>query len=102
MGRAFFVGRRIPIPQQLQEQYAQVQELQRTRRMGRSPVHSRSPRSRFHRPEAFGNSQPFDVALNFGNRIVRVQVKSTSYRVRAGYRCDFQTNFHGRRYTSSS
>jgi len=47
----------------------------------------------------WGDSQPFDVALNFGNRIVRVQVKSTSYRVRAGYRCDFQTNFHGRRYT---
>ena len=27
----------------------------------------------------WGDSQPFDVALNFGNRILRVQVKSTSY-----------------------
>ncbi len=47
----------------------------------------------------WGDSQPFDVALNFGNRIVRVQVKSTSYRVSTGYRCQFQTNFHGRQYT---
>ncbi len=47
----------------------------------------------------WGDSQPFDVALNFGNRIVRVQVKSTSYRVDNGYRCQFQTYFHGRQYT---
>jgi hypothetical protein len=47
----------------------------------------------------WGDSQPFDVALNFGNRIVRVQVKSTSYRVSTGYRCEFETNIHGRRYT---
>jgi hypothetical protein len=47
----------------------------------------------------WGDSQPFDVALNFGNRIARVQVKSTSYRVSTGYRCEFQTNFHGRQYT---
>ena len=47
----------------------------------------------------WGDSQPFDVALFFGSRIVRVQVKSTSYRVSTGYRCQFQTNFHGRQYT---
>jgi PD-(D/E)XK endonuclease len=47
----------------------------------------------------WGDSQAFDVALNFGNRILRVQVKSTSYRVSTGYRCEFQTNFRGRRYT---
>jgi hypothetical protein len=47
----------------------------------------------------WGDSQPFDVALTSGNRVVRVQVKSTSYRVDTGYRCEFQTNFHGRRYT---
>jgi hypothetical protein len=47
----------------------------------------------------WGDSQPFDVALNFGNRILRVQVKSTSYRVDNGYRCQFQTNSHGRQYT---
>jgi hypothetical protein len=47
----------------------------------------------------WGDSQPFDVAINFGNLIVRVQVKSTSYRVSTGYKCQFQTNFHGRQYT---
>ena len=46
----------------------------------------------------WGDSQPFDVALNFGNRILRVQVKSTSYRVDNGYKCQFKTNFHGRKY----
>ena len=47
----------------------------------------------------WGDSQPFDVALNFGNRVVRVQVKSTSYRLSTGYRCEFQPNVHGRQYT---
>jgi hypothetical protein len=36
----------------------------------------------------WGDSQP-----------VRVQVKSTSYRVDTGYRCQFGTNHHGRQYT---
>jgi PD-(D/E)XK nuclease superfamily protein len=40
----------------------------------------------------WGDSQPFDVAVNFGNRIVRVQVKSTAYRVGTGYRCEFELN----------
>jgi hypothetical protein len=47
----------------------------------------------------WGDSQPFDVALYFGPRIVRVQVKSTSCRVDTGYRCHFGTNHHGRQYT---
>ncbi len=47
----------------------------------------------------WGDSRPFDVALNFGNRIVRVQIKSTSFRVSAGYLCQFGTNYHGRQYT---
>lgn len=38
----------------------------------------------------WGDSQAFDVAVNFGNRIVRVQVKSTAYRVGTGYRCEFE------------
>ena len=49
-----------------------------------------------------GDSQPFDVALNFGDRVVRFPVKSTSYRVNNGYRCQFQTNFHDRQYTLKS
>ncbi|MFY9908367.1 MAG: group I intron-associated PD-(D/E)XK endonuclease [Candidatus Sulfotelmatobacter sp.] len=47
----------------------------------------------------WGDSQPFDVAINFGNRIVRVQVKCTSYRVGTGYKCQIGTNYHARRYT---
>jgi PD-(D/E)XK nuclease superfamily protein len=40
----------------------------------------------------WGDSKSFDVAVNFGNRIVRVQVKSTTYCVGTGYRRAFQPN----------
>jgi hypothetical protein len=39
----------------------------------------------------WGDSQPFDVALHFGARIVRVQVKSTSYRKSTGYLCHLRS-----------
>ena len=41
----------------------------------------------------WGDSQPFDVALFFGNRIVRVQVKSTSCRTGTGYFCQFKPHY---------
>jgi PD-(D/E)XK endonuclease len=47
----------------------------------------------------WGDSQPFDVAVNFGNRIVRVQVKSTMCRVGTGYRCEFEPNRASAPYT---
>jgi hypothetical protein len=47
----------------------------------------------------WGDSRPFDVALNFGNRIVRVQVKSSSHRVGTGYRCEFEPNRRSPPYT---
>jgi hypothetical protein len=47
----------------------------------------------------WGDSQPFDVAINFGSRIVRVQVKSTICRVGTGYRCDFERNRRSSPYT---
>jgi hypothetical protein len=47
----------------------------------------------------WGDSQPFDVALCFGNRIVRVQVKSTSCRVGTGYFCQFKPNYFSDPYT---
>jgi hypothetical protein len=47
----------------------------------------------------WGDSQPFDVAINFGNRIVRVQVKSSIYRVGTGYRCHFERNRRSSPYT---
>jgi hypothetical protein len=47
----------------------------------------------------WGDSQPFDVAINFGSRIVRVQVKSTVCRVGTGYRCHFERNRRSSPYT---
>ncbi len=47
----------------------------------------------------WGDSQPFDVALNFGRRIVRVQVKSTSCRIGTGYFCQFKPNYLSDPYT---
>jgi hypothetical protein len=39
----------------------------------------------------WGESSPFDVALYFGSRIVRVQVKSTSARKTTGYLCHLRS-----------
>jgi hypothetical protein len=47
----------------------------------------------------WGDSAPFDVALYFGSRIVRVQVKSTTCRVGTGYRCEFERNRRSSPYT---
>lgn len=47
----------------------------------------------------WGDSRPFDVAIYFGNRIVRVQVKSTTCRVGTGYRCAIEPNRLSAPYT---
>ena len=47
----------------------------------------------------WGDSWPFDLALHFGNRIVRVQVKSTSNRYGTGYLCQFKPNYFSQPYT---
>ena len=47
----------------------------------------------------WGDSSPFDVAIPFGNRIVRVQVKSTSCRTGTGYFCQFKPNYLSDPYT---
>ena len=47
----------------------------------------------------WGDSQPYDVALAFGNRIVRVQVKSTSNRYGTGYLCQFKPNYFSQPYS---
>ena len=46
----------------------------------------------------WGDSSPFDVALHFGNRIVRVQVKSTTCRIGTGYFCQFRPNYLSQPY----
>jgi len=47
----------------------------------------------------WGDSQPFDVALAFGRRIVRVQVKSTANRYSTGYLCQFKPNYFSQPYS---
>jgi hypothetical protein len=47
----------------------------------------------------WGDSRAFDVALSFGSRIVRVQVKSTICRVGTGYRCHLERNRRSSPYT---
>jgi hypothetical protein len=47
----------------------------------------------------WGDSRPFDVALYFGNRIVRVQVKSTSNRYSTGYLCQCKPNYFSQPYS---
>jgi hypothetical protein len=47
----------------------------------------------------WGDSSPFDIALCFGNRIVRVQVKSTSNRYGTGYLCQFKPNYFSQPYS---
>lgn len=47
----------------------------------------------------WGDSQPYDVALAFGNRIVRVQVKSTANRYGTGYLCQFKPNYFSQPYS---
>jgi hypothetical protein len=47
----------------------------------------------------WGDSQPFDVAIHFGSHIVRVQVKSTTCRVGAGYHCELQRSSPKSSYT---
>jgi hypothetical protein len=38
----------------------------------------------------WGDSSSYDVGLESGSRILRVQVKSTSYRIGTGYFCQFK------------
>ena len=47
----------------------------------------------------WGDSSPFDVALHFGTRIVRVQVKSTTCRIGTGYFCQFRPNYLSQPYS---
>lgn len=48
----------------------------------------------------WGDSSAYDVAVEFGPRLLRVQVKSTSYRLGNGYLCAFKPNHRGGRYST--
>ena len=47
----------------------------------------------------WGDSGPYDVGVEHGRRFLRVQVKSTSFRVGNGYMCGFSSNQKSKRYS---
>jgi PD-(D/E)XK endonuclease len=61
----------------------------------------RALRKHFRVLKPWGDSSPYDVAVENGRQFFRVQVKSTSYRVANGYLCGFKPNqTHKSRYTT--
>jgi hypothetical protein len=46
----------------------------------------------------WGDSAPYDVGIEYLGRLIRVQVKSTSYRLANGYLCGFRPNQRRKRY----
>jgi PD-(D/E)XK endonuclease len=57
----------------------------------------RAVRKRFRILKPWGDSAPYDVAIQQGPRLLRVQVKSTSYRLSNGYLCGFWPNQSNKR-----
>jgi hypothetical protein len=49
-------------------------------------------RRRFAVSKPWGDTRPYDVGIEFGEYYLRVQVKSTTMRVGAGYLCQFKPN----------
>ena len=47
----------------------------------------------------WGDSGSYDVGIEHRGRLLRVQVKSTSYRLSNGYQCSFRPNERSKRYT---
>ena len=48
----------------------------------------------------WGDSGSYDVGIEHQGRLLRVQVKSTSYRLGSGYQCACQPNAMSKRYTT--
>jgi hypothetical protein len=48
----------------------------------------------------WGDSGSYDVGIEHRGRLLRVQVKSTSYRLGSGYQCACQPNAKSKRYTT--
>ena len=62
---------------------------------------ARAIRKRFRVSRPWGDSSPYDVGVEYGRQFLRVQVKSTSYRLANGYLCGFKPNQKAKRYTAS-
>jgi hypothetical protein len=53
---------------------------------------AQAARRRFAITRPWGETQSYDVGIEHGANFLRVQVKSTTYRVGAGYLCQFKPN----------
>ncbi len=58
-------------------------------------------RKLFRVSKPWGDSGAYDVGIEFRGRLIRVQVKSTSYRLSNGYQCACKPNQKSRPYTRS-
>jgi PD-(D/E)XK endonuclease len=50
----------------------------------------------------WGDSCAYDLGVEHGRQFLRMQVKSTSYRLGNGYLCGFKPNRRGARYTTKT
>ncbi|MFZ0299018.1 MAG: group I intron-associated PD-(D/E)XK endonuclease [Candidatus Sulfotelmatobacter sp.] len=76
-----------------------VQDFQGTRGVGGIAVMARAVRNGFKVSKPWGDSAAYDVGIESGERILRVQVKSTDCRTQYGYLCQFKPNAHSKPYT---
>ena len=60
---------------------------------------ARAVRNGFKVSKPWGDSSAYDVGIESGARILRVQVKSTDCRTLYGYLCQFKPNSHSKPYT---
>jgi hypothetical protein len=60
---------------------------------------ARAVRLGFKVSKPWGDSSAYDVGIESGERILRVQVKSTDCRTQYGYLCQFKPNAHSKPYT---
>jgi len=60
---------------------------------------ARAVRLGFKVSKPWGDSSAYDVGIECGERILRVQVKSTDCRTEYGYLCQFKPNAHTKPYT---
>jgi len=62
---------------------------------------ARALRQKFRVSKPWGDSSAYDVGVEYDRVFLRVQVKSTDYRIGNGYLCAFKPNQHSRRpYTT--
>jgi len=60
---------------------------------------ARAVRKGFRVSKPWGDSSAYDVGIESGTRILRVQVKSTDCRTQYGYLCQFKPNARSKPYT---